>query len=108
MPFTPKVLGQNVPGSTLTTLYTVPAATSTQVMSIMVCNQTVLDQKFRISVAIAGAADAIAQYIYYDTTVPANDTVLCQIEGALAATDVIRDYASNANVSFTAFGVEVS
>jgi hypothetical protein len=109
MPDALKCLGQLAPSATtLTDLYTVPAATQTTVSSIVVCNRSGSSATFRIAVAIAGAADATKQYLYYDTTIPANDSFVATIGVTLATTDKLRVYASNANLSFNAFGVEVS
>ena len=63
-----KVLAQVLPaGGVLTTLYTVPAATSIVASSLMVCNQSSQSAKIRVSIAVAGAADATKQYIRYDS-----------------------------------------
>lgn len=103
-----KVLGQVAPSAvTLTTLYTVPANTQTVVNSITVANQSATPTSFRISVQIAAAADNVKQYIAYDTVIAGNDVVnLGPI--AMAATDVLKVYATLATLSFGAFGQEIS
>ena len=102
-----KVLAQlNPAATTLTTLYTVPGATTAAVSSIVICNQAASDATFRISVAIAGAADNAKQYLYYDTTVNANDSFVATIGSTLGAADVVRAYASTTTLSFVAFGAE--
>ncbi len=104
-----KVLAQlNPSATTLTTLYTVPAATSTTVSSVTVCNQATSAATFRLSVAIAGAADSAQQYIYFDEPIGAKDTFVATIGITLATTDLIRAYSSNASTSFSAFGVQVT
>lgn len=103
-----KVLGQSKPiAATLTTLYTVPVATSAVVSSIVACNQGAATT-IRISIAIAGAADTAAQYIAYDVPIGANETLAFTIGTTLAATDLIRVYNTLATVSFSAFGQENS
>lgn len=102
-----KVLGQvNPAATTLTTLYTVPAATTTAVSSIIVCNEASSDATFRISVQIAGAADNAKQYVYYDTVVEANDTFIATVGLTLGATDVVKCYASTTTLAFSAMGAE--
>jgi len=102
-----KILGQLVPSATtLTDLYAVPASTNTIVSSVIVCNRGVTASTFRISVAASGAADATSQYLYYDFSVPANDSFVATIGITLAAADVLRIYASSTNLSFVAFGIE--
>lgn len=103
-----KVLGQSNPAATtLTDVYTVPGATSTTVSTVTVCNQGIAGT-FRVSVAIAGAADAAAQYLYRDLTIPANETFACTFGITLATTDVVRAWCSHGNMSVNVFGVEVA
>ena len=104
-----KTLGQLVPSATtLTDLYTVPAATQASVSSLIVCNRGSAAQTFRFSVAVAGAADATKQYVYWDLSVPANDCFISTVGISLGATDVLRVYASSTDLSFQVFGAEVS
>lgn len=104
-----KVLGQaSLAATTLTDLYTVPAATGTTISSVVLCNRSATPTTFRLSVAQAGAADAVAQYLYYDVPLAGNDTYVATIGITLAATDKIRAYVGAATVSVTVFGVEVS
>jgi hypothetical protein len=104
-----KILGQLVPSAnTLTDLYAVPAATSASVSSVSICNQNATAVTVRISLAVAGAADTAKQYLYYDVTVQGNDTFIATVGISLATTDVIRARSNTANVSFQAFGVEVT
>jgi hypothetical protein len=109
MPTTYKVLGQVAPSATtLTTLDTVPSATSAVVSTIAVCNRAATSATYRIAIRPAGAAVSNEHYIAYDSTVAANDTTMLTIGITLAATDVISVYASTANLSFNAFGSEIS
>ena len=102
-----KVLGQSAPlATTLTDLYTVPASTATVCSSIVVCNRSGTATSFRVSVAEAGALDANEQYLYYDVTIAGNDTFIATIGLTLAATDVVRCYATDASLTFNLFGQE--
>lgn len=104
-----KVLSQTKPSATtLTDAYTVPAATSTTVSSIIVTNQSGTATSFRISVAVAGAADTAKQYMYYDAAIDGNDTFVATLGITLATTDVIRVYNTLATLSFNVFGVEIT
>ena len=109
MPTTYKVLGQSAPAATtLTTLYTVPAATNAVVSSITVANLAATAATFRIAVRIAGASIATSQYIGYDITVGASDTTVLTMGVTMNATDVLSEYSSTATVTFSAFGSEIS
>lgn len=104
-----KVLGQSNPSATtLTTLYTVPAATSAVVSTLVICNQANSAGSFRVAVRPAGATAAAQHYIAYDSGITGNDTVFLTLGVTLATTDVISVYASSANISFSAFGSEVT
>jgi glucose-6-phosphate dehydrogenase assembly protein OpcA len=109
MPTTYKVLGQSAPSATTaTTLYTVPAATSTVVSTINVCNRAATADTFRIAVRPAGATLATQHYLAFDVSVPANDSIAVTIGVSLAATDIVTVYAGTANLSFTVFGAEIT
>ena len=109
MATTYKVLGQSNPAATTaTSLYTVPAATSTIVSTITVCNQAATSGTYRIAVRVAGASLATAQYLVYDASLSANSTDTITLGITLAATDVVTVYASTADFSFSAFGTELS
>ena len=109
MPTTYKVLGQSNPSATTaTTLYTVPASTSTVVSTITVANLTGSAATFRISVRPAGAVQTNAMYIAYDVSLPANATDTLTLGLTLATTDVITVYSSATAVAFNAYGSEIS
>ena len=104
-----KVLGQSNPAATTnTTLYTVPSATSAVVSSISICNLASSSATYRIAVRPAGATLANQHYIAYDVTVGAADTTIITVGITLATTDVITVYGSTANLTFQAFGSEIS
>ena|SRR5947209_12566663 len=111
MPDALRTLGQSAPiATTATTLYTAPAAATTgvTVSSVVICNRGPASAKFRLWVAVAAAADANQQYLYYDVPVAANDTFVATIGITLAATDLLRCQTDQATVSFNAFGIESS
>jgi hypothetical protein len=109
MPAAYKVLGQSNPAATtLTTLYTVPASTSTVVSTIVVANLSTSAATFRVAIRPAGATVANQHYIAYDAAVAANDSVFLTLGVSLATTDVVSVFASSANVAFAVFGSEIT
>lgn len=109
MPTAYKVLGQSAPSATTaTTLYTVPALTSTVVSSIVIANRAATAATYRIAIRPAGAVLANQHYIAYDVTVGASDSTVLTLGITLATTDVVTIYASTANLSFSAYGSEIS
>lgn len=109
MPTAYKILGQSAPSATTETdLYTVPAATETIVSTIVVANRSATDATFRISVSPDGVATANSQYLAYDLTCSGNGINAFTFGITLNATDKIRIYASSANLTFSAFGTELS
>ncbi len=104
-----KVLGQSAPtATTLTDLYTVPAATQAAASSIAVCNQSATPTSFRVAVRPAGAAINAKHYLYYDIPIAGNDTFIATIGVTLATTDVVSVYNTLATLSFNLYGQEIS
>jgi hypothetical protein len=109
MPTTYKVLGQSAPSATTaTTLDTVPSATQCVVSTISVCNRAATAATYRIAIRPNGATLANEHYIAYDAPIAANDSTFITVGITLGAADVITVYASTANLSFSAFGTEIS
>lgn len=103
-----KVLGQSAPvATTLTTLYTVPAVTSTVCSTLAICNRGVSTQ-VRVAVQPAGAAIANQHYVVYDVPVAQYESAFLTIGATLATTDVVSVYAGTTDVSFSLFGTEIS
>ena len=93
--------------TTLTTLYTVPAGTSTVCSTLTICNRDA-STPFRIAVRPAGATLATQHYIIFDNYVNQYDSVFLTLGLSLGATDVVSVYAGTANVSFSLFGSELT
>jgi hypothetical protein len=112
MPTTYKVLGQDNPSATTNTLlYTVPSSTSAVISTVVIANQTSTSATFRLIVqksADVSATILAKQYLAYDVTVGAADTTALTLGMTLATGDVIKAYASTANLSFNIFGSEIS
>lgn len=104
-----KSLGQAYPAAnTLTTLDTVPGATQHVVSSLIVCNQGDQPGTFRVSKAVAGAADEAKQYLYYDEPIGSKRAFAITLGITLAATDVVRVLSSNGRMSFNLEGSEIT
>lgn len=104
-----KVLGQVDPAATTTTtLYTVPDKTMTTISSIVAANRTGSPITFRLSVHVAGAGADDKQYLYYDKSVAANDSLTIVIGITLNQTDVLKVYTSAVDMSFNVFGCETT
>jgi len=104
-----KVLGQVAPSATTATaVYTVPSATEAVVSSVSVCNRAGTAGTFRLAVRPDGAALANQHYLVYDTSIGANDSIILTIGVTMDATDVLEAYASSGDMSFHAYGSEIS
>jgi hypothetical protein len=55
-----------------------------------------------------GASLATSHYIAYDSPVTANNSTFITIGVTLGDTDVITVYASNGDLTFSAFGSEIA
>jgi hypothetical protein len=104
-----KVLGQSEPAATTaTSLYTVPSSTEAVISTIVVANKAASAGSYRIAIRPAGATLEDKHYIAYDVAIAANDSTALTLGITLAATDVVTIYASSADMSFNAFGSEIS
>lgn len=104
-----KVLGQSAPAATtLTSLYTVPSATEAVISTVVVCNRSASDRTFRLAVRPNGASISNEHYLAYDVTVGASDSTTLTLGITMDATDVLSVYASTTDLSFTAFGSEIT
>lgn len=100
------LLGQAAPSAaTNTTVYTVPVGIFT-VLAVSICNRGSTTVAIRLALADS-ATPTTAEYIEYDVQIGAS--------GVLERTGIMMNegkrlvvYASNANVSVSAFGIETS
>jgi hypothetical protein len=104
-----KVLGQNdLPATTMTDVYTVPASTETVISTIILANRTASAETFRIAIRPNGASLSDEQYIAYDVPIAANDSTTLTLGITLDAADVLSVYASAVDISVNVFGAEIS
>ena len=103
-----KKLGSSItPGTTWTTLYNVTSG-SAVVSSIIAANTTSSAKTFRIGIVSSDTTPTTANCIAYDVSIPANDSVMLTLGISLAAGFYIKAYASTTDVTFNAFGVEIT
>jgi hypothetical protein len=110
MPTAYKVLGQQNPAATTEVSLYKPSGASAVVSTITVCNQNgSTSQTYRIAVRKTGESSTAAKnYIVYGATVANLDTITLTLGIALEDGADIRVYASSADLSFSAFGSEIS
>jgi hypothetical protein len=109
MATTYKILGQSAPGTTGAVLYTVPAAGSAVVSTLIVTNTNSTAKTFRLYVKpTAGTAATTQHCLSYDTTVPANDSIIMTLGIAISGSAVLVVSGSTTDVSFNAFGSEIT
>lgn len=100
MPTTAKALYRGNAATSLTTLYTVPAATTAVVNTIIVVNSAATDATYDLYL------DGIV--LANDVQVLANDTVVLEIKQVLATTKTIQGSASATTVAFHISGLEIT
>lgn len=109
MAITYKVLAQSAPSATTNTdVYTVGSGKQATISTITIANRAASSATYRIAIRVAGATIANEDYIAYDATVPANDTIALTLGVTLGAADVVTVYASSANLSINLFGAEIA
>jgi hypothetical protein len=114
MPNIYKILGQvNPTANTQGNVYVVPAATSSVINSITVANQnTTTNASYSIAVMpsanFASPASNGQYYIIRGSMIPAGDAATLTLSLSLPAGTVVAANTNSANVSFSAFGVEIT
>ena len=104
-----KILGQVADASANDVeLYLVPASTSAIVSTIVVCNREAAANTFRIATKSDNSAVANEDYVAYDTSIAANDTITLTLGVTLETGAEISVGASDANVTFQAYGTEIT
>ena len=95
-----KALFRGAASTSSTTLYTVPASTTTVVTNILVTNTAGADATFNILLDDVSAATTV--------TVGGYDTTVIDLKQVLATTKTIKGLASAVTVNFHISGVEIA
>lgn len=93
------------PGAALTDIYTVPSGKRARIC-IVVGNRANSNKTFRIAISPLGAATVNSHYTHYDKTLSGNETHEDGIYYELVATDIVRVYSNDTNISFTVNGIQ--
>lgn len=107
MPTTYKILGQAAPSTTGAVLYTAPAAGSAVISTIVIANIASLAKTFRVLVR-SGSSYGTQNHLAYDTSVPANDSIVMTLGITISGSCQVVVSGSDANVVFNAFGSEIT
>lgn len=103
------VLGQSLPPmGVLTVLYTVGSEIQTVISSVVICNQSANQGKYRISIAVAGDVDDLSQYLCYDTVVNPNDSTIWTSGLTMGPDDELRVQSNNGQIAFSCYGDEIT
>ena len=108
MPTNYGVLGQVVGTAALQSLYTCPSATEAVISTVTIANRGTVAATYRLAVSPDGESIENKHYIAYEASCPANDTIALTLGVTMDANDVLRCYSSNVDISFNAFGAEIS
>ena len=110
-----KILGQTLPtANTLSNVYVVPAATSTILNTITICNQSAANANVDIVIRPINEALANKHYILKQVQIPRADTLIMSpgitLNSAVivAVNNAVYAGETAANVSFNVYGVELT
>ena len=95
-----KVLFRGAAATSSTTLYTVPAATTALVTSVIIVNTAAVAATFDMSLNDVQIAN--------DVVAPANDSVILEIKQVMDAAQTLKALASATTVNFHISGLEIS
>lgn len=94
--------------STYATLYQCPADTEAVVSTIIICNTDSSAATYRIGLDTEAGTPSSSEWLVYDTSVAANDTICLTLGVCLDAGKYIRVSSSANTVTFSAFVSEIS
>ena len=94
--------------TTYATLYNTGAATTAVISTIAVCNTASTSATYRIGIMGSAGTPSAANWLVYDSSVPANDTIFITIGISLGNTQFIRVSSSANTVTFSAYVSEIS
>lgn len=103
-----KVLGQVAPAANTVDLYTVPSGKAAVVTNIIVTNRHSSTSSYRIAVRPASVATSNEHYIAYDIDASGLSTTALTLALTLQTGYDIEVTSSSSNLSFSAFGTEIS
>lgn len=91
---------------TYTTLYN--STTQAVISTIVVCNTAASSATYRIGIADSAGTPAAANWLFYDTVVDSNDSIVFGLGLGIESGKYIRVSSSANTVSFTASIAEIS
>lgn len=93
---------------TYATLYTTPSATQAVISTIVICNTASASATYRIGMDTTAGTPGASEWLVYDATIAANDTVCLTLGVTMPASNFIRVSSSANTVTFSAFLSEIS
>tara|TARA_R100001079_G_scaffold22014_1_gene11153 strand:+ start:268 stop:594 length:327 start_codon:yes stop_codon:yes gene_type:complete len=103
-----KILGQVADASANDVELYRQTGVETIVSTIVVCNREAANNTFRIATKDDNSGVANQDYVAYDTVIAGNDTIAFTLGITLEAGAEISVGASDANVTFQAYGTEIT
>ena len=94
--------------STYATLYSTPAETEAVISTIAICNTAASPATYRIGIMGSAGTPGASNWLIYDATAAANDTVFLTVGITLDPEKFIRVSSSANTVTFSAFVSEIS
>lgn len=90
------------------TLYNTSASVSAILSTVAICNTASSPATYRIGIMGSAGTPAASEWLVYDATVAANDTVFLTCGITLSSSQFIRVSSSANTVTFRAFVSEIS
>ena len=110
-----KILGQTLPtANVLSNVYVTPAATSTILNTITICNQSAANANVDIVVRPTSESLDNKHYILKGVTIPRADSLIfspgitLQADTIVAVNNAVHTGETAANVAFNVYGVELT
>lgn len=93
---------------TYATLYNTGAGATAVISSILICNTSSASATYRIGIDTAAGTPGASEWLVYDATVAAKDTITLTLGICLQSSRYLRVSSSTNEVAFTAFVSEIT
>ena len=112
MPNTYKRLGAiNPSANTQTNVYVIPAATQSVISTVAICNQGANSTTYSLALMDSSqfnAAAPAATWLVRNASITGSDTIFLTVGLTANAGSILAANTPNANISFAAFGSEIT
>jgi len=94
--------------TTYGTLYNTAVNQEAVISTIAVCNRSTVSKNYRIGIMGSAGTPGTSQFLVFDSSVGANDTIFLTVGLSIGNNQFIRVSSTDTNVTFSAYIAEIT